>query len=88
MALTPKQAEILRTLAEFYTLVRRQIQRLVYSTHKQGRKTREQIATLARDGLFGKSSALIPFQGSSSGSPCYFLKDKGRLVVSEFFFYF
>lgn len=85
MVLTPKQAEILRTLAGFYTLVRRQIQRLVYPTHKQGRKTRDQIATLVRDGLVGKSSALIPYQGSSSGSPCYYLKDKGRRAVAEFY---
>jgi hypothetical protein len=38
-----------------------------------------------RDGLIGKSSALIPYQGSSSGSPCYYLKDKGRRAAAEFY---
>lgn len=85
MLLTTKQAEILRALAEYYLLVRRQVQRIIYPTHKQGRKTRDQLATLVREGFVGKSSALVPYLGSATGSPCYYLKDNGRRAVAEFY---
>jgi hypothetical protein len=85
MFLTEKQAEILRVLAAFYLLVRRQVQRLVYPNHKQGRKTRDQLATLVRDGFIGKTTALVPYLGSVTGSPCFYLKDKGRRAVAEYY---
>lgn len=85
MVLTPKQADILRALADYYVLVRRQVQRIVYPSHRSGRKMREQLLQLYRERLIGRSTALVPYLGSPTGSPCYYLKDAGRLAAAEYF---
>jgi hypothetical protein len=74
---------VLVALAEFYVLVRPQLQQLVFPTHKQSRFARKALNELARGALIGKTRRTITYDGNRAGCPVYFLTAEGRERLCE-----
>lgn len=83
--LTPKQFEILRYVCRYYVLLRRQIQKLVYPSHKSGRKTRDQLHALYNKKLVARTNLMVPYLDSTVGAPCYYPTDPGRRIAAQYF---
>jgi hypothetical protein len=74
---------VLVALAEFYVLVRPQLQSLAFPTHKQSRFTRKILGDLVRAGFVGKTRRTITYDATRAGCPVYFLAPEGREKLCE-----
>lgn len=74
---------VLVALAQYYVLVRPQLQRLVFPTHKQSRFARKVLNDLVRATLVGKTRRTITYDGNRAGCPVYFLTEQGRERLCE-----
>jgi len=83
--ITQNDISVLVVLASYYVLCRPQIQRLCFGSHFSGRGTRKRLAKLLREGLIHKHRTFIPFGGSSTGCPVYWLSRQGAELLCSYF---
>ena len=74
---------VLVALVQYYVLVRPQLQRLVFPTHKQSRFARKVLSELVQASLVGKTRRTITYDGNRAGCPVYFLTENGRERLCE-----
>lgn len=74
---------VLAALADYYVLVRPQLQRLAFPTHKQSRFARKVLSELVRGGLVAKSRRTITYAETRAGCPVYSLAPAGRDALCE-----
>jgi len=70
-------------LAEYYVLVRPQVQELAFPTNKHSRFCRKVLGELVRAGLVGRSRKCVTYNENQTGCPVYFLTDRGRERLVE-----
>ena len=81
--LTPRDLQVLISLANYFLLNRRQVQELCYSGDKTGRIARRRLLTLQREGYINKHTMLVVNPADGTPAPVYFLARQGRETLAE-----